>query len=149
MNEAIEIELPVWKDPQNFVIVEHVRDEAWVNFRCWDDNGTELDTVGCLHFEGVWFLNSERFREQKGYPNIKENLFRSYYLKVPESDLLLRLLSERTNRNPDWQNYDNRNYEHYVVESNDFYYDIIASKVSFAVKTDIESKRCFRLWENV
>jgi len=149
MNEAIEIELPVWKDPQNFVIIEHVRDEAWVNFRCWDDEGTELNTVGCLHFEGVWFLNSERFLEQKGYPVIKEGRFKSYYLKIPESELLATLISERSSCNPDWQKYDTRNYEHFIIESHDFYYDIIASAVSFSIKSDIESKRYFLLWGKV
>ncbi len=93
---AIPIELPVWKDPQNFVIIHHVRDEAWTYFRCWETPGEDAEYVGCLHFEGVWHVESSRFSETKGYPNVMETDLHSYYLIIEDSSLLKTLTAERS-----------------------------------------------------
>jgi len=62
-DKAKPIALGVWKDPQNFVITHHVRDEAWIYFRCREAAGEEAEYIGCLHFEGVWHVDSSRFSE--------------------------------------------------------------------------------------
>ena len=59
---ATPVELDVWKDPQGFILCEHVRDEAWCYFQCWTDEGRpDEERVACLHFSGVWHLASTRF----------------------------------------------------------------------------------------
>ena len=150
MNEATVIDITVWKDPQNFIIVEHVRDEADVYFRCWNDDGNEADYIGWLHFDSVWYLQSERHLGTKGYPNVKNNKYKSYYLVVSESDLLKDLIASRSNIDSDWRKYDAREYQHYIIESHDFYYNIIASKIVFTeLKDEAICNRMFKRWDEV
>ncbi len=146
---AYPIELEDWKDPQGFVITQHVRDEAWTYFQCWTASGDTADFVGCLHFEGVWHMGSTRFSGLKGYPNVAESSARSYYLEVENSQLLERLASDRSNRDPDWRRYDRRDYKHYIVESHDFYLDLVASRVTFSRLQGNDAESLFRLWEQV
>ena len=145
---AKPIGLPVWKDPQNFVITHHVRDEAWVYFRCWEAPGETADDVGCLHFEGVWHVGMARFSKTRGYPNIQETDLRSYYLVVEKSSLLKSLQEQRAAHDPEWRKYDRRQYRHYVVESHDFYTHIIAAKVGFSMVRGEAAERHFEVWEN-
>jgi hypothetical protein len=146
---ATPIELTVWKDPQNYVIPHHVRDEAWVYFRCWETAGELAEYVGCLHFEGVWHVGSRRFTKTRGYPNILETTFYSYYLCVEDSSLLKSLIHQRTQDDPGWEKYDHRKYQHYIVESHDFYINIIAGKVRFTTINGEKARPHFDMWENV
>lgn len=149
MNQADPIALPVWKDPQSFVLLEHVRDEARVFFRCRNDAGNPMDEVGCIHFQGVWQLNSERFLATKGYPNVAATELRSYYLWVPESGLVNELMEKRFARDPNWKQYDKRRYLHYVIESHDFYYDIIAASAEFSLIPAADSGGLLQRWDQV
>lgn len=149
IDQAKPIGLDVWKDPQGFVLIEHVRDEAWLTFRCWDSAGAIANHVGCLHFEGVWHLSSSRFGKIRGYPYIEPTDLVSYYLEVSSSSLLKALQDQRTAHDPDWETYDKRNYRHWVVESHDFYTEVIASHVSFSKLEGTEAKRYFSVWDVV
>lgn len=146
---ADPIELPVWKDPQNFVIVEHVRDEVWIYFRCWEEPGIDADYIGCLHFQAVWHLESTRFKPTKGYPNVTDTDAVSYYLHVKHSTLLRSLIQNRADNDPDWVKYDKDEYLHYIVESHDFFTHIVAKKVNF-FKIDKKDQRHYeKIWEKV
>jgi len=145
---ARPVALEVWKDPQNFVITHHVRDEVWVYFRCWETAGEDARYIGCLHFEGVWHLDSSRFSMTRGYPNIMETDLRSYYLVIDDSNLLKTLTAERSRHDPGWEKYDRRQYKHYIVESHDFYINIVAGKVSFATIEGSQTKLYFDVWNN-
>lgn len=146
---AKPIALEVWKDPQSFVITQHVRDEAWVYFRCWETAGEEAGYIGCLHFEGVWHVDGSRFPETKGYPNIMETDLRSYYLIIEGSRLLKALETQRAAYHPEWKKFDRRRYRHYVVESHDFYINIIANNVSFSIIEGDRAKPFFEIWKTV
>ena len=149
MNQAEPLALPVWKDPQSFVLLEHVRDEARAFFRCWDDAGNPVNEVGCIHFQGVWYLHSARFLATKGYPDVAATELRSYYLRVPESDLVKELMEKRIAQDPDWRQYDKRHYLHYVIECHDFYYDIVAVSAAFSLLPASESGGLLRRWDQV
>ncbi len=94
-------------------------------------------------------MGSTRFSGLKGYPNVAESSARSYYLEVENSQLLERLASDRSNRDPDWRRYDRRDYKHYIVESHDFYLDLVASRVTFSRLQGNDAESLFRLWEQV
>jgi len=149
LDRATPIELNVWKDPQGFVIVEHVRDEAWLYFKCWEPEGTEAPYVGCLHFEGVWHVESSRFQRFRGYPDVEDTDLISYYLIVANSTLLTSLQSERASHSPEWRVYDKRVYKHWIVESHDFYTDIVATSASFSLVTGENASRLFEIWNKV
>ena len=147
---ATPVGLDVWKDPQGFVLSEQVRDEVWCYFQCWTENGSsDRERVGCLHFVGVWHLASTRFGATKGYPNVRETALRSYYLLVEDSPLLVKLAAQRSEHDPDWQRCDRRCYRHWIVESHDFYTDIVAAQVEFNSLTGAPAARCFAIWDNV
>ena len=146
---ATPLELPVRKDPQGYILIEHVRDEAWLYIRCLKSDVEDAAYVGCLHFEGVWHISSTRFQELRGYPNIEYTDLLSYYLVVQKSSLLHSLEEERTAVNDDWQLYDKRNYRHWVVESHDFYTNIVAGKVSFSVVHGQKATKCFEIWSKI
>lgn len=149
MNQAQPIALPVWKDPQSFVLLEHVRDEARIFFRCRDDAGNPLNEVGCIHFQGVWHVHSERHLAMKGYPDVAATELRSYYLWVPESGLVKALTEKRCAWDPDWKQYDKRQYLHYVIESHDFHYDIVAASAAFSLIPASESGGLLQRWDQV
>lgn len=144
---ATVIPLDIRKDPQIFVIVEYVRDEAWLYILEADNE--IADYVVCLHFQGVWHIESTRFRRYKSYPNMKETSLTSYYLKIDNSSLLDSLQKQRTDDDPDWELYDKRDYKHWIVESYDFYTDIIADKVSFSRLEGEKARRCITVWDKV
>ena len=146
---ATPVELEVWKDPQGYVLIRHIRDEAWLFFKCWEATGEETTYIGCLHFEGVWHLSSTRFSEYKSYPDVEESDFRAYYIVVNNSPLLASLINDRQRHSPDWRNYDQRDYKHWIVESHDFYTDIVAAEVSFSTISGEEAEHCFKIWEQV
>lgn len=146
---AVPVELDVWKDPQCFVITEHIRDEAWVWFQCWSSPGKPADYVGCLHFEGVWHIESTRHLQERSYPNVMSNEFISCYLTVEKSSLVSRLKQQRSEHDKNWAAYDRRSYSHYIVENHDFLVHIIASDVRFS--TVENHKVCYLInrWETV
>ncbi len=146
---AKPIELPVRKDPQGYVLIEHVRDEAWFYLRCLKSDFEDAAYVGCLHFEGVWHVSSTRFQKLRGYPYVEDTDLMSYYLVVQNSSLLRSLTETRTAVNCDWQLYDKRKYKHWVVESHDFYTNIVAAKVSFSIVQGQKAVQCFEIWNNI
>jgi hypothetical protein len=148
-NCGIPIELSVWKDPQGYVLVEQTRDEAWLYFSCWSSAGVTADHVGCLHFEGVWHLSSTRFKNIRSYPDIAESDLRSYYLAVADSSLLKKLETDRSAEDTDWRRYDQKQYTHWVVESHDYYTNVVASQVSFQQVTGQQAQKCFDVWNRV
>lgn len=74
---------------------------------------------------------------------------RSYFLIIEDSSLLKKIEEQRAAHDPEWQKYDRRRYRHYVVESHDFYTNIIADKVSFSAVEGERAKPYFEMWENV
>lgn len=143
------IALDVWKDPQNYIITQNVRDEAWIYFRCWETAGEEAEYIGCLHFVGVWYMDSNRFSNSRGYPNVMETDLRSYYLVIDNSSLLKALANQRSKHDLGWENYDHRRYKHYVVDSHDFYINIVASRVTFSIVDGERATQYFDVWNNV
>lgn len=147
---ATPVELDVWKDPQGFVLFEHVRDETRCYFQCWTEDGhLDIEHVGCLHFNGVWHLASTRFRETKGYPNVRGTSLRSYYLLIEDSPLLMELVEQRSKHDPDWQRYDKRCYRHWIVEGHDFYTEVVAAEVEFRILSGPPTARFLPVWGKV
>ncbi|MCP5313362.1 MAG: hypothetical protein H6955_07385 [Chromatiaceae bacterium] len=146
---AVPVALDVWKDPQNFVILHHVRDEAWTYFKCWESPGEDAPYIGCLHFEGVWHVAWTRHLSTRGYPKVEDTDLRSYYLVVPDSTLLKGLIAERSSNDANWQQYDKSAYQHYVVESHDYYLSLIASDVHFSTIGNENAIPLVDLWNSV
>lgn len=146
---GIAVELSVWKDPQGYVLVEQTRDEAWLYFPCWSSAGVPADYVGCLHFKGVWHLSSTRFKNIRSYPDIDDTDLISYYLFVEDSSLLKTLEAERSAEDGDWRRYDQRQYTHWVVESHDYYTNIVADQVSFHKVSGQKAIRYVEIWDKV
>ncbi len=148
---ATPMDCGVWKDPQNFVFISACRDEVWVYFRCWDKPGVLSRYVGLLHFKSVWFVSQNRYlNDLKGYPNVKRSSFIPGYLIVKRSTLLQSLKALRkSGYSFDWKKYDSRTYAHFIVESHDFYTNIVAGQVEFKRITGSEAKFYLRKWENI
>ena len=146
---ATPVALEVWKDPQCFAITHHVRDTAWVYFQCWDAPGLPADFIGCLQFDRVWHISARRYRPLKGYPNVAPTEDHSYYLWVKNSRLIKTLKSKRSAHDPDWEQYDPVDYQHYIVESHDFYTQIVAGSVSFSRIEKEMARPFFQLWETI
>ena len=148
-DRGIPVELNVWKDPQGYVFVEQTRDEAWLYFPCWSSAGVPADYIGCLHFEGVWHLSFTRFKNLRSYPGIVETDLISYYLVVKNSSLLKRLKMERSGEDKDWRRYDQRQYTHWIVESHDYYTNIVAGQVFFKKVYGRKAQRYVEIWDTV
>lgn len=71
------------------------------------------------------------------------------YSNIDESSLLSSLQKQRTENDHDWHLYDKRDYKHWVVESHDFYTNIIADEVSFLKLEGGEAEWCFTTWDKV
>lgn len=146
---ARAIKLPFWQDPQCFVITEHIRDEATVFCRTWDEPGQRSSQVGVLRFDGVWTLELERHTGFKSYPGKYETGEPSYYLVVDDSALLTYLEAERTDRDPTWRDHDKRSYTHYVVNSHDHWVDIVASGLHVSSVDGADIPRALARWDEV
>jgi hypothetical protein len=146
---ATPVKLPVWKDPQNFIITQSVRDEAWMYFRCWERAGEQANYIGCLHFTGVWHIDFTRFNKTRGYPNVEDTDLCSYYLLVQNSNLLASLKAQRSMNFPGWENQDYKLYHHYIVESHDFYTHIVGQAPSFYKIHGTETKPYDEIWDRV
>jgi len=85
----------------------------------------------------------------RGYPNVMESDLFPYYLVVEDSSFLKALVNQRTKHDFGWEKYDRRQYTHYIVDSHDFYINIVSSKVTFSTVDGERAKQCFDVWENV
>jgi hypothetical protein len=140
---ATPIDCGVWKDPQDFVTIHASRDEAWVYFRCWDKPGSMANYMGCLRFEGVWLISHNRYLNHlREYPNTKSCTFSPSYLVVNKSTLLRELKAVRgtSARGFNWRKYDSHKYYHYIVQSHDFFTNIVAAEVAFTKVTGAAAK---------
>lgn len=149
IDQATAISLDVWKDPQSYVLIEYVRDEAWIYFKCWKSPSVDSSYIGCLHFEGVWHLSSSRFKKYRSYQYIEATDLTSYYLIIKKSSLLNSLQKQRTIDNSEWKKYDKRSYKHWIVESHDFYTNIIAVKVSFMQIDKKTAHHYLAIWNKI
>jgi len=146
---AEAIKFDVWLYPQEFPIVEHVRDEVRVYSRFINEK-SEFIGIVCLKFSYVWYISAKRFMKYKSYVNTKEHTYKSYYLHIDNSSLLDKLYMERDKIDPKWREYDYKEYKHYIVEAHDFYYNIIATDVKASiVKNKKDIKRLYKRWEEV
>jgi len=143
------IKLPEWQDPQCFVITKHVRDEAWIYFKCWLEDGEEAEYVGVLHFFDVWLVDIQQHRNVTQYLNIPETNLKSYYYKVLNSKIISSLMIKRSENNLGWEQYDKKNYSHYIVDSHDSYVNIVACGVDFDIVKGENVKQYFDLWGEV
>ena len=137
-DKAIAVQLPVWMAPNDYVSIVYIRDTIHVYFKIWSSRGVYSNQYGMFNFDDVWSIRSCRHKRLKYYPNEEEHNYSSYYLTVPSSSWLDELFLERELSEKDWRKYDKREYQHYVIQSNDYYIEIIASHIEFSVVDNLE-----------
>jgi hypothetical protein len=150
-DKATAVSIPVWQDPQSFVITVQARDEIWAYFELKKNDGSkEKKIAGCLHFKGVWALKTNRFKNLHYYPNVVNDNFNGYYLIVQDSSWLTSLFQERDDcENYDWKAFDKTVFHHYIVQSNKHWVDIVAKDVNFLKIKMKEIKQIKKIWKSI
>lgn len=131
---AYAIELPYWQAPNDYVHMESFCDSLIIRVPLWRAPEKYSRFKGILEFTGVWATRYERNKELRYYIPCEENDCTSSYWIVPESSWLEKLEHERTAHFTDWKVYDNGKYTHYIIQSHDFYIEIIAKKLNISRK---------------
>lgn len=120
---AIAIPLNVWKDPQGDVVLHYSCESCVVYFGCWVTNTQPADYLCKLNFHRAWAVRG--YLGEEDY-HVQEHDYRSYIYRVKNSEWLQQEYNRRLTASPDWKQWDNNTYNHYVVSGHDNYYDIIA-----------------------
>jgi hypothetical protein len=136
-DRAIPIELPVWQAPNDDVCIKHKGDELDIFFKIWLDAGRYSKFDGVLTFKKVWGVRFERHKRLQYYPNREDDDFNSCYWIINDSSWLKKLIMERESYFSDWRDYDRSEYKHYIIQSNQYYIEIIAGKMRFSKKKKI------------
>ena len=143
---AIPIELKVWQIPSEFGIMTQYYDCLLFSFKFWNENKLEVvDKIANLFFKGVWTMKFSRFNKYRYYKDEIEHSFHSNYWIIPNSSWLEELKSQRKNNDKKWEDYDKRNYKHYIVQNNAYYIEIIADNVEFYISNANEIYN--KIWE--
>lgn len=79
----------------------------------------------------------ERHKRLQYYPNREDDDFNSCYWIINDSSWLKKLIMERESHFSDWRDYDRSEYKHYIIQSNQYYIEIIAGKMRFSKKKKI------------
>lgn len=131
-DRAFAIELPVWQAPNDNVRITLERDDVRAEFPTWTKNANYSKYIGILDFSNVWALRLERNKHLHYYENREDDEFKSSYWVIPESSWLEGLTKERDITSPNWRAYDKKKYTHYIIQSHDYYIEIIAGDVRFS-----------------
>lgn len=134
LDRATPIELPVWQAPNDNVLLKQYDDSLDVFFKIWIEAGRYSKYTGVLSFENVWAMRFERHKKLHYYPNSEDDDFNSCYWIIHSSSWLKKLQDEREGYFPDWFIYDKKKYKHYIVQSNQYYIEIVASEILYARK---------------
>ena len=131
-DRAFAIELPVWQAPNDNVRITLERDDVRAEFPTWTKNANYSKYIGILDFSNVWALRLERNKHLHYYENREDDEFKSSYWVIPESSWLEGLTKERDITSPNWRAYDKNKYTHYIIQSHDYYIEIIAGDERFS-----------------
>lgn len=132
---AVAIPLKVWQDPQGnplLIFSEHLC-EIFVG--CWEDVGTPADYICKIAFNSAWAGRSFTL-EFLSY-EIKEDKHSAIF-EVINSNWLKESSQFRLKYYPEWKNWDEKIYRHFVVQGHDKFVEILAE--SYEVETILLEK---------
>lgn len=126
---ALAVKLPYWQAPNDDLTLKSKGDSLSAYFRIWSSPSRYSKFTGIFDFSCVWAMRYERNKELSYYSERGEDDFISCYWVVLESSWLERLKSERCAFFPGWDKYDTGVYNHYIIQSDSFYIEIIAKDI--------------------
>jgi hypothetical protein len=121
---ATPISLNIWQDPQSNVVLHHSCEECEVFFDCWMGAGEPADYLCKLIFHHAWAVRGIRL---EGLPYQIKTHRRSCIYEIENSEWLKQVSEQRLRNYPEWKNWDENKYHHFVISGHDNYYDIIAA----------------------
>lgn len=131
---ALPIQLPVWQITSEYAEIHQISDEMKIYFKYWDDYQNEvLNKRGLLHFKNVWAVRYSKYNKTRYYHPQQESDFVSEYLHIPNSSWIIELGLIREIHQKKWNDYDKREYKHYIFQNNSYYIEIIAEEVNFNI----------------
>ena len=125
---AKPIPLHVWQDPQGDVVLKHSLSECAVYYDCWTNAGEPADYICEPQFNHAWMVRghcSEHLTYQ-----VNQGSSRSDIYKIENSTWLRQASQRRATDYPNWRDWDEKEYCHFVVQGHDNYYEIIATGYS-------------------
>jgi hypothetical protein len=131
---AQAVEMPYWQAPNDDVLVKLKGSSLKIIFEIWLAPARYSKMKGVIDFTCVWSTRLERNKELSYYNPSSDEDFTSCYWIVPESSWLKKLESDRSLHSPDWKKYDTGTYKHYIIQSNDFYIEVIAKAIRISKK---------------
>ena len=142
----------IWRDPQNYCIIEFIRDTLFCYFKCWKFNEIvfsnhvkEENFIGVFCVENLLSIKHTRHTKFSLYPNDIQHDYGCYYYEIENSKWVYNILTERAYSDPEWKKYDNNDYRHFVFENAKYWIEVIGTEVSFC-KTK-KSKEKTYLWK--
>src|SRR5262245_1333051 len=121
---AKPIRLNSWQNPQGDVVLHHSRDTCIVSFGCWDAQGQPADYICQLKFHHAWAVHAVN---SEFLPYELADTQRSCIYEVEDSAWLKRESEQRVQNYPQWREWDQQSYHHYVVSGHDNYCEVIAA----------------------
>ena len=120
---AVAISLNIWQDPQGNPLLINSERSCEIFVGCWDEVGTPADYICRITFNFAWATRSYGI-EYLPY-EIKEHK-RSAIFEVTNSKWLKEASDYRLKCYPEWKNWDNKTYHHFVVQGHDEFVEILA-----------------------
>ncbi len=144
----IELELPIWQDPQGNVILEKCRNNCYLYFDCWEDNTpTYANYFGKITMYNAWAVKSLDVECYDIYPK-EDYKYRSSIFIVQNSQWLKEMIEKRAAYYDNWTGWKDKEYKHYLIRGHDNYFEIIAEKYSIETVKKEKNHYYERLWKN-
>jgi hypothetical protein len=123
MENATEVSLQYWPDPQGDSVVIYSARECLVFRGCWAAPGEPADFISCLSFQAVKGIRCFP-REASPYVHVPRRLH-SGVLSLSDSEMIREHRTHRQRHYPNSVD-DRPGLLHYVIEGHDFYHEILA-----------------------
>lgn len=122
---AVPIPLQLWQDPQGDLVLKHCRSGCSVYFGCWVNAGEPAGYIGEIRFDHAWAV---RGYDSEYLPyKIGPEQTRSHIFEIVGSIWLKQASEQRERSYPNWREWDEKTYHHYVLQGHDNYYEILAA----------------------
>lgn len=123
MDQATEIPLQYWLDPQGDSVVIYSSRECLVFRGCWVAPGEPADFIACLSFNDVGGVRCFPREFSPYHPRQSSNGSSIWYLA--DSEMIREYLAYRHRHYPNGK-VDGSKLCHYVIEGHDYCHDILA-----------------------
>ncbi len=139
---AVPVPLKVWQDPQGDVVLHSSHEGCTVYFGCWEVPGEPADYICKLTFNHAWAV---RGVDSEYLPYEYKEHHRSCIYEIEDSEWLKQNIEQRSKSYPEWKEWDNRTYHHYVVSGHDNYFEVVAASFEEQVVLRSEAGELARL----